>query len=352
MRKKIFLIILLGVAISNCGKKGPLVLEPELTPTAIDNFQVRQIGAQIELSWKFPDLLAVKNEPFDLAQVTKVYIYHAILQSEENPPTDIFFKNATLMAKLKAGEIRGLGQNSCQYRFMLKSKDQQEKIHHFALLYFYGRKKSLPSPLQSLKTLITPQPIQDLKISRQGKIVILNWSKPVAEAKEPAAIPINGYHVYRKISGVNPEPDFRLIGSEKVINEYYHDLDTGTDGEYEYQVSCRLEERIESSPSNLVKIMIQDTFAPDIPGNLVLFTAKDHVFLTWETVLDADLAFYRVYRKFSEKEDFKLLADSVTDNFFRDKLVAKGKLYIYAISAVDKKGNESELSRPVQQIFE
>jgi fibronectin type 3 domain-containing protein len=69
-------------------------------------------------------------------------------------------------------------------------------------------------------------------------------------------------------------------------------------------------------------------------------------------VPDIDLAFYRVYRKFSEKDDFKILAAEVTDNFFRDKQVTRGKLYIYAISAVDKKGNESELSRSVQQLFE
>ena len=67
---------------------------------------------------------------------------------------------------------------------------------------------------------------------------------------------------------------------------------------------------------------------------------------------DTDLAFYRLYRKFSEKEDFTILADKVTDNFFRDKNVASGKLYIYAISAVDKKGNESEFSLPAQQLFE
>ena len=46
-----------------------------------------------------------------------------------------------------------------------------------------------------------------------------------------------------------------------------------------------------------VKVKVQDTFPPDIPGNLVVFTAKDQIFLTWETVPDVDLAFYRVYRK-------------------------------------------------------
>jgi predicted small lipoprotein YifL len=352
MRKKIFTLFLLVLVFFSCGKKGPLVLEPENTPPAVENFQIRQIGGQIELSWKFPDLPGDKMEPFEIARVAKVYVYHAILQSAETPTNDIFMKKAELLAKLKGSEIKGRGQNTYSCRFSFKNKELQEKNHGFALNYFYGRKKSVPGPLQTLETLITPPPVQDLIISRQGKIVFLNWGKPVVQDKDQSIMPISGYHIYRRISSIDNERDFRLISSEPVLNEFFYDLDTGTDGEYEYQISSRLGKRVESAPSNVVKIKIQDTFPPDIPGNLVIFTAKDQIFLTWETVPDTDLAFYRVYRKFSDKEDFKLLADKVTDNFFRDKQIARGKLYIYAISAVDKKGNESELSLSGQQLFE
>ena len=352
MKKKIFFLFLLIMVFSSCGKKGPLYLEPEDVPAAVENFQVRQIGGQIELTWTFPEQLVDKKGPFEIARVSKVYVYHGILKPEDAPPTYIFIKKAALLAKLKASEIKGLGQNSSSYRFSFKNRELQEKIHGFVLIYFYGRTKSVSCPLQTLKTLITPTAVQDLKVSRQGKIVILNWSKPAGRDKDQSLMPITGYHIYRRIGGGNGERDFRSISSENVVNEFFHDLDTGTDGEYEYQVSSRLGERVESAPSNMVKIKIRDTFPPDIPGNLVIFTAKDQIFLTWEAVPDVDLAFYRVYRKFSEKEDFKLLADTVTDNFFRDKQVAKGRLYIYTISAVDKKGNESEGSRAVQQIFE
>jgi len=352
MLKKTFILCLLVVSSCACGKKGPLVLDPEFTLPAVENFAVRQSGGQIELSWKFPALLADKGSPLEANQVSKVYVYHAILKSEETPLTDVFIKKADLLAKLKANEIKGLGKNSPSCRFSFKNRDLQGKRHGFALIYFYGRKKSAAAPLQTVKTLITPPPIQDLKAARQGKIVMLNWGKPVFLDRDRTVMPVNGYHIYRKISGVNGEADFRSIDPGTVVNEFFNDLDTGTDGEYEYQVSSRLDDRVESAPSNTVKVKIEDTFPPDIPGHVVIFTAKDQVFLTWETVPDVDLAFYRVYRKFSEKEEFKLLADSVTDNFFRDKQVTRGKLYIYAISAVDKKGNESEPSLAVQQLFE
>ena len=145
MKKKIFALFAAGLVFSSCGKKGPLVLEPENVPPAVKNLQVRQIGDQIELSWKFPDLLGDKKESFEIAWVSKVYVYHAILQSEEALPTDTFLKKAELLAKLKASEIKGLGQNSSSYRFSFKNKELQEKIHGFTLIYFYGRKKSVSS---------------------------------------------------------------------------------------------------------------------------------------------------------------------------------------------------------------
>lgn len=352
MKKNLLFLFVLVTVFSFCGKKGPLVLEPENTPPAVENFRVRQIGGQIELAWNFPASLDDKKQAFEPSSVSKVYVYHDSLNPGETPAADAFIKKAELLAKLKADEIKGSGQNSPSCRFTFKNKDLQEKIHGFTVVYYYARKRSAPGPLLTLKTMLTPPPIQDLQVSRQGKAVTLNWSRPAAADKERGLPEISGYHVYRRIMGAGGEADFRRIDAEPVINEFFHDLDTGTDGEYEYQVSCRLGEHVENAPSNSVKVSVQDTFPPDIPNNLVSFTAKDQVFLTWESVPDKDLAFYRVYRKSTEKEDFTLLADSVSDNFFHDKQVVHGKAYTYAVTAVDKKGNESDFSPPVRQLFE
>jgi predicted small lipoprotein YifL len=352
MKTKLFLIFLMILVLVNCGKKGPLVLEPENRSPAVENFQVRQIGNQVELSWKFPAQLAGQKGPFDAAVVTKMYVYHAILKPGEVATEEFFFKKAELLAKPKAAEIKGLDRDPSSYRVSFSIKELQEKFHGFALAYFYGRGKSVPGPLKTLQTMSTPPPIQDLQVSREGKMVVLNWSTPVVEGKERSLRPLKGYRVYRKINIDSGESDFLPIGSENTVNEFFHDLDTGTDGDYEYQVSSCLDEWVESAPSNSAKIKVLDTFPPDIPVNLVIFTAKDQIFLTWENVPDVDLAFYRLYRKSSENEDFKLLADEITDNFFRDKKISSGNLYIYALSAVDKKGNESELSGSAQQLFE
>ena len=352
MKNKLLFLLLPALALAACGKKGPLTLEPENIPPAVENFQVKQIGDQIKFSWKFPPLLADGKTPFKAPAVTKVHVFQASLKPGELSTEGSFSKKARLLAKAKPSEIKGLDSSSSTLRVSFNNKELQGKTYGFTLDYYYGRQKSASSPTRTLSTLLSPTPIQDLQASRNGKMVVLKWSKPVAQDNERSLRPIQGYQVYRRINAGNGESDFQPIGGQGTVNERYHDLDTGTDGDYEYQVSCRLDERVESAPSNTVAIHVLDTFPPDIPRNLAIFTAKDQIFLTWENVPDTDLAFYRLYRKLSESDDFTLLADEITDNFFRDKNVASGKLYIYAIAAVDKKGNESETSLPAQQLFE
>jgi len=342
---KLLTLILL---FSYCGKKGPLVLEPEKLPLAAVGLQVRQIGNQIELSWKFPALLSDGKTSMLPAQVRNIYIYH--LAKSFVP--DTFLKKSELLVKAKISEISDRGDGTYSYARPFKAKLLKDREHSFALTYQYGRSRSALGSIEKIMTRTPPGAIQDLKFGREGKVVVLNWSRPQTDSENQPLSTLAGYTVYRRIRQGKNQGVFQAINSKTVIGEYYEDYDTGTDGEYEYQVTSILSERIESAPSNQVKTKVLDTFPPDIPANLVVFTAKDHIFLTWEAVRDRDLDHYIVYRKLSKNEDFKLLDAAVSENFYRDRQIVKGQLYIYAIAAVDIKGNKSETGPPVHQIFE
>jgi len=348
MKKNILTLLALILLFSFCGKKGPLVLAPEKIPLAAENLQVRQVGNQIELSWKFPALLSDKKTPFQPAMCRGIAIYHAA----KPVIPEAFLKKSELLARPRMSEISDRGDGTYAYALPFKAKQLDNKEHAFALTYQYGRSRSALAPIEKITTRTPPRAIQDLKLGREGKVVVLNWSRPQSDNEGQPLASVAGYTVYRRIQAGKNTGAFLAINSKTVAGEYYEDRDTGADGEYEYHVSSRLSDRIESSPSNPARIMIQDTFSPDAPVNLVIFTAKDHVFLTWETVRDRDLDHYVVYRKSSRDEDFKILDAAVKDNFYRDRQVAKGKLYIYAVAAVDIKGNESETSPAVRQLFE
>ncbi len=359
MKKKIATLAALIMILSGCGKKGPLVLEPEKRPTAVEALKLRQVGSQIELRWKFPSLLSDNQTPLPTAQIRGVAIYG--MSKPFVPGT--FEKKSELLARPKFDELANLGEGIYAYSLPFKTKLLMDKEHAFALTYQYGRSRSALSKVEKITSRIPPAPLHDLKAGREGKVVVLSWGRPQAYSEGLGAPPITGYKIYRRIAPAAPGTGapgtqgkgpgaFARINASAVSGEYYQDLDTGADGEYEYHVASLLAESIESAPSNAVKLRIQDTFPPETPANLVAFTAKDHIFLTWEAVPDKDLDHYVIFRMSSKEKDFKILAAAVAENFYRDRQAAKGESYTYTVAAVDKKGNESEPSRPVRQLFQ
>ena len=74
--------------------------------------------------------------------------------------------------------------------------------------------------------------------------------------------------------------------------------------------------------------------------------------LLWEAGREPDLAGYRVWRRVAGKGIFEpLTARPVAENTYSDGAAAPGVRYEYAVSAVDKAGNESARSAAVSEIL-
>ncbi|MGA7887378.1 MAG: fibronectin type III domain-containing protein, partial [Acidobacteriaceae bacterium] len=71
---------------------------------------------------------------------------------------------------------------------------------------------------------------------------------------------------------------------------------------------------------------------------------KPFIDLTWAPNLESDLAGYNVFRRVDNGQFEKLNQQLVTTSSFRDENVEPGKKYIYSVSAVDLRGNESQRS--------
>ncbi|MBN2345209.1 MAG: hypothetical protein JXO51_02385 [Candidatus Aminicenantes bacterium] len=348
MKPTLVLLLALGASLAFCGKKGPLVLEPAKSPLAVVDLQLCQVGHDIEVTWKYPALLSDKKTPLQSAQVRGVLIHHL---SKPFPP-DSFAKKSKVVAKPRSAELVARPDGTFSFALPFKTKQLQGKEHAMAVAYQYGRTRSALSAVARITTRTPPEAVRDLKAGREGKVVVLTWTRPAADSEGRPLPSLLGYRVYRRILAAGAPPPFMPLRAAPVRGEYCEDHDTGADGEYEYRVSSLLAANVESAPSNTAALGIVDTFPPDTPANLVSFLAKDHVFLTWEAVRDRDLDHYVVYRKTQREEDFQVLDAAVGDNFYRDRRVSRGQVYIYAVTAVDKKGNESELGRPARQAFE
>jgi predicted small lipoprotein YifL len=390
----LILVALMVMPFLSCGKKGPLVLAPEVIPTAVENLQLFQVGDTLKLQWNFPQTLSgQEKKPLEIPEIRKIYIYH----SDKEIPGGKFRKKSTLLKKLKIEDLgtasflvspvsplappaaitATAGQKEMEkvsYFVILpfKLKELDNKVHYFGIQYDYGKKKSPLSAIVSIQTLAPVNPVTDLKVNRENKVIKLTWTRGLQDETGAAVSTIAGYAIYRKIDrdeegekkevqaeaapaaaepGETSGSAFKRLNSDNAIKEYYEDMDTGTNGNYSYYVSAVVSKQVESAPSQVVSVRVTDVFPPEVPANLVCFKASDHLFLTWKPASDSDFSHYRLYRRTLSEKEFQLIADQITTTTYKDNDLKAGATYFYVVTSVDSKGNESDYSNEVKEQF-
>ena len=104
----------------------------------------------------------------------------------------------------------------------------------------------------------------------------------------------------------------------------------------------------ESDLSASVSLTPVDKFPPAVPAGLRASTAPNSIELNWEPNAEPDLAAYRVYRAIAGGP-FEKIADVTAVPSYSDRATEHGKTYRYAITAIDRSGNESPRS-PVLEV--
>ncbi len=113
--------------------------------------------------------------------------------------------------------------------------------------------------------------------------------------------------------------------------------------------------QVEGDDSSSVRIVAHDVFPPAVPAGLqAAFSGegqKPFVDLIWAPVVASDLAGYNIYRaEENEREKIvKVNSDLVKSPSYRDSEVTSRKAYIYSVSSVDSRGNESQKSESASE---
>jgi len=189
-----------------------------------------------------------------------------------------------------------------------------------------------------------------------------DWSNPVTLAVgEPLATPADvkaisdpkgvrlswigaeggRYRVFRGAGDAMPQ---RLAESDKP--EY---LDTAVDfgSPYRYFVQELAGEQRQSEISAIVVVTPADTFPPAVPVGLTAVAGVNSIELAWQPNTEEDLGGYQVYRSI-DGGAAERIAGPVDAPNFSDRTVEIGKKYSYAITSIDRTGNESARSAAVE----
>jgi hypothetical protein len=188
------------------------------------------------------------------------------------------------------------------------------------------------------------------KVGEDG--VTLTWT--------PTAIPaVAGIEFSYQISRRGESGDFAPIANVPMGERQYLDQTMEWEKKFEYRIAVLTQSPadkktlVEGEDSETVSVFAHDIYPPAQPRDLqAVFSGpgqKAFIDLTWAPNLEPDLAGYNVYRNEEGAPAVKLNSKLVTAPSFRDEHVESGKKYLYSVSAVDVRGNESARSGETEE---
>jgi|SRR6516225_531861 hypothetical protein len=196
----------------------------------------------------------------------------------------------------------------------------------------------------------TPPPEQvAVKIEADG--VLVSWSGGDVPAAPPGLT--YRYRISRSPAGTNAF--IALADVEAVAEGFYLDKTFAWETKYDYRLtsvtlvqSQGVNMTVEGDDSNSVTIFTRDVYPPSEPTGLqAVYSSvgqKPFVDLSWAPNMESDLAGYNVFRRTDKAEPVKLNQQLVPVPSYRDEGVTPGTTYVYSVSAVDLRGNESSRS--------
>jgi fibronectin type 3 domain-containing protein len=157
--------------------------------------------------------------------------------------------------------------------------------------------------------------------------------------------PSGQYRVFRRAES---EKEFALVAT--VDATQWLDAATEYGKQYTYLVQGVKKAGVSEAETDLsdpYQVKPIDTFPPAVPSGLNAIIATSHIELVWDRNTESDLALYRLYRGVAGGS-LERLADIPDAPSYSDMKVESGKQYRYAVSAVDRLGNESKQSSVVE----
>lgn len=322
------------------------------------------------LTWSYPSLTtAGKN----LTDIRRVAVWRA---SEELPvaaagsvdasnaqPVTLFAKIppltpaqfAKLRTRVDAIDASSLPSVTSGARLVyedtpqIKTTDGRPIRQTYAVVTETTSARSDLSNLAAIVPIVVSSAPSDLTADAKAQGIVLSWQKP-----SDARADLPGYNVYRRGEKESEDALAAPINTSPVNTTTY--TDTPAYGTFTYAVRAVASTgtpRIESDASTPVTATFKDLMPPAAPASINALIETHAVRLVWDPVTAPDLAGYMLYREegtgHAELQGgiksvgvIDLIHHLIASTTYVDPDALLGISYRYAVTAVDKNGNESE----------
>jgi len=345
-----------------CGKKGPILPPIKKIPQKVEVFEIAQRGKKLILEWENP---AAYKDGSSLSDIAEIEIWHVEQEREDAEKESGGDKKVTLaeferiarlavsIKKERFSAYRAKGNEApgkFRYFYELTGKDFTPKNLTFGLRVKDRKKrKSAFSDLLSIEPKIISLPPAGIKATVFKDRIEITWNPAEKNIDQSSPPHFKGYNIYK----LNEAGSAYRLNSQLVKERKYGDKDILLGEVYRYFLRAVISDSpplSESDNSEVIEVLAKDTFAPAVPSGLVSIATEDFISISWDANLEKDLAGYRVWRKMEGEDKYISLTPlPIQGNAFNDASVEKNKRYYYAITALDKSGNESPKSESVSQ---
>ncbi len=330
----------LAVLLAACGRKTEPATPESPRPAAVSDLRVAVRDDVAFLSWSVP-AQNVEGKPLPAGAVRAFRIYRAEVEGERKRLR--YREHAVvLMEKPAPAEVRNG-----------KVLWSDPGLHYGKVYAYrvrvYGARGSISaySPEVRAAPLLSLAVPKNLVATAGEARVTIAWDAVATRSDGSAYEGFVGYNVYRgTASGQEAEVP---INAEPVRQPSYTDRTAMNDTTYYYRVRSVDGPVVpwrESPDSAEVSATPKDVTPPAPPTGVTVVPGIGRVFLTWKENTEQDLEGYYVYRATRHGGQYVRLTDKpIKRTTYSDETVKQGMTYYYAITAVDKSGNESGRSK-------
>ncbi len=336
-------VFLAALVLGSCGQPGsPQPPSLEL-PKAADDVTATRKGDRVTIRWTTPSRF---TDGHTIRHLGPTHICRVPGQSPAATCTVV----GTLPAPPEAPRHKSISRLPMEYVDVLPSSLIQasptaDVMYGVEILNIHGRSVGVSTqvPISTAPALPPPAGFA-ATVGNDG--ITLQW--------QPIPAPsVQGISFAYQIERRGENGDFAPVGTVPIDQTTYLDQTFEWEKKFAYRIlvlteSATKQVLVEGIESPAVTVFAHDVYPPAAPHDLqAVFSGPGQQFfidLSWAPNLEPDLAGYNVYRHEEGASPVKINAQLVTAPSFRDEHVEPGKQYLYSVSAVDLRGNESARS--------
>ena len=356
------LAALLTAVLVGCGVPG-IPKPPSLDlPEPVADLRAARKGDSVYLNWTVPtettDRLAVRHlGPTRICRSLDATMIACANPVGEVPAPPIAGASPHKSKSAPAAKMEARYTDNLP-RALLGGNAASKIFYAISVLNGNGRSAGLSNVVQAPAVAALPPP-SDFRAEVTAGGVVLSWAGVPRTPETPGLR--HTFRVYRRLQSGNTDTVVGELPVEASSVTQIVDHSFEWEETYSYRATVvtlihqegKAEIQFEGDDTPAVKLFAHDVFPPAVPSGLqAVFSGvgqQPFIDLIWAPDTEADLAGYNVFRREPGSEAGKINSELLRTPAFRDMNVASGKTYVYSVSAVDVRGNESARSQEASE---